>query len=137
MPFWRCFYHIIWSTKQRAPTITAQNESIIFEAIRAKSLEMGCQILAMNAVSDHIHVAVSIPPSLAVAEWVRSSKGVSSYQINTRLPDDLAHFRWQGGYSALTFGARNQAFVVRYIENQKQHHADATLQPYLEYLEED
>jgi putative transposase len=137
MPFWRCFYHIIWATHQRGPLITAQNEPIIFEAIHAKSREMGCQLLAINGIQDHIHTAVIIPPSLAVADWIRNVKGLASYQVNTRWPDDEFHFHWQGGYSVLTFGARQQHFVVNYIRNQKQHHAEGTLEPYLEHLEEE
>ncbi len=135
MPFWRCFYHIVWSTRQRAPAITAQNEPVVFGAIQAKSHEMGCQVLAVNGVEDHIHVAVAIPPNLAVAEWVRNVKGASSHQVNTQMPDEAGPFRWQGGYSVLTFGARNQHFVVEYIQNQKQHHAGGTLEPYLEHLQ--
>lgn len=137
MPYWRCFYHIIWATYQRAPLVTAQIEPIIFEAIHAKSREMGCQILAVNGVQDHIHTAVTIPPSLAVAAWIRNVKGISSHQVNTRWSDDEIHFRWQSGYSVLTFRVRQQHFVVNYIRNQKQHHAEDTLEPYLERLEDD
>ena len=45
------------------------------------------------------------------------------------------HFRWQNGHGVLSFGAKQLAYVVAYIEQQKQHHAEKTIQPYLEQIE--
>ena len=135
MPFWRCFYHVIWTTKHRAPLITTENEPIIFHVVRDKTAELGGEVLAVNAVSDHMHVAVSIPPKVAVAEWVKRTKGVSAYEINQRFPDSFDPFRWQDGYGVLTFGARNLDTVVSYVQRQKEHHAQNDLLAYLEQVE--
>jgi putative transposase len=136
MSFWRCYYHIVWTTKNREPLITAASEGILFDAVRRKCAELKCEIQALNAVSDHIHVAVCIPPAIAVADWVKHVKGTSSFAVNSMFPSAESHFRWQSGYGVLTFGTKNLPFVVRYIQNQKQHHADGTLQTYLERTED-
>lgn len=107
MPFWRCYYHVVWATKNRAALITPEKESLIFAVIRAKSVELKGEVLAVNGVQDHVHVAVAIPPGLAVADWVRQVKGASSYEVNTRFPNTTPRFAWQSGYSVLTFGAKN------------------------------
>jgi putative transposase len=135
MPFWRCCYHIIWTTKHRASLITPDYEPIIFHVVRDKTAELGGEMLAVNAVSDHVHVAVTIPPKVAVAEWVKRAKGVSAYEINQRFPDSLDPFRWQDGYGVLTFGAKNLDTVVSYIQRQKEHHAHNDLLAYLEQVE--
>ena len=136
MPFWRCYYHIIWATKNRSLWITPQIEPVIFATIREKANELGTEILAMNTVPDHIHVAVSIPPKLAVAEWVKQMKGTSTRDVNAKFPDLETSFGWQQSYGVLTFGAKNSKFVVEYVERQKEHHANQTLQPYLEQIDD-
>ena len=136
MPFWKCYFHAVWATHRREAVITPPLEAVIFEAIRYKSTEMECAILALNGIEDHIHVAVSIPPKVAPAEWLRNIKGLSTRQINDSFPDLPSRFRWQDSYGLLTFGAKNLSFVSQYIENQKSHHAANTIQPYLEQTED-
>jgi len=136
MSFWKCYFHAVWATHKRESVITSQIEIVIFEAIRHKSAEMECVILALNGVEDHIHVAVSIPPKIAPAERLRNVKGLSARQVNDSFPDLMPRFRWQDGYGLLTFGAKNMPFVVQYIENQKMHHNMRTLEPYLEQVDD-
>lgn len=137
MPFWRCFYHAIWSTYKREPLITTVVEKVIFEAIIAKSKSMGGRVYAVNGIADHIHVAVSFPPTVAGVEWLRNVKGLSAHNVNESFPNQESLFRWQHGYGLLTFGKRNLDMVVAYIENQKSHHALNTLQSYLEQTDSD
>ncbi|MCA9903018.1 MAG: IS200/IS605 family transposase [Anaerolineae bacterium] len=135
MPFVRCFYHVIWATKYRAPLITPDVERALLQTVREKSQMLGCPILAIEAVEDHIHVAVANVPRIAVAEWVRQVKGLSSRQINALFPDRELRFAWQESYGVLTFGAKNLEFVVEYVNRQKAHHAANTLEMYLEQTE--
>ncbi|MEO8392118.1 MAG: IS200/IS605 family transposase [Chloroflexota bacterium] len=137
MAFWRCYYHIIWATKNRSLWITPQIERVIFATIREKASELETEILAINSVSDHIHAAVCIPPKLSVAEWVKQMKGTSTRDINRQFPDLETSFSWQQSYGVLTFGAKHSKFVVNYVESQKEHHANQTLEPYLEQIDDD
>ena len=89
-------------------------------------------MIAVNGIPDHVHVAVSIPPTLTVTDWVKNVKGVSSHEVNNVLAEQAARFRWQSGYGVLTFGTRNLDFVVSYIQKQKQHHANNHLYQLLE-----
>jgi putative transposase len=87
MPFWRCYYHVIWATKKRAEWITPQVEIVILETMREKAVELESTLLAVNTVADHIHIAACIPPKLAIAEWVKRMKGTSTRNVNDQLPD--------------------------------------------------
>jgi putative transposase len=135
--FWRCYYHLVWTTKHRAPLITLQVEPVLFQAIREKCRELAVEIIAVNAVEDHIHIAVEIPPKLSIANWVKHIKGASSYAVNSHFPNTEMRFQWQTGYGVLTFGATALPMVTDYINNQKRHHANKTLEPYLEQTGED
>lgn len=134
MPHWICYYHVVWATKERLPLITPQNEKLLLEAIEQQSVKLKCPVVALNAVTDHVHIAVCIPPGLAVAQWVSKVKGFSSRAMNETYPD--TSFQWQEGYGVLTFGTKNLPFVKTYIENQKEHHQKHTLYSQLEQTEE-
>ena len=136
MTFWKCYYHVVWTTKNRSGLITPQIETVVFDTIKAKSLALETEILAVNGIPDHVHVAAAIPPKLAVAEWVRNVKGASAREVNAMFPNLNEHFRWQECYGVLTFGAKNMDYVIGYIAHQKEHHANQTLQPYLEQTDE-
>jgi len=135
VPFWRCYYHVVWATHGRQPLMTPDVEQIIHETIIDKSLGLACHVIAMSGTADHIHVAVNIPPKLAVSTWVGRVKGASARNVNERCSDQMERFRWQSSYGVLTFGQKNLPFVVAYIQAQKQHHQQSTLVPYLERIE--
>jgi putative transposase len=85
---------------------------------------------------DHLHLAVSIPPKIAVADFIGQIKGSSSFRINKQDANaEQRGFRWQTEYGALTFGERSLATVVAYVENQATHHASHTLWPSFERLD--
>lgn len=130
--FWRCFYHLVWTTKRRAPMLIGDVETKVLSLIREKSVETGTPLVAIGGATDHIHIAVSIPPRLSVSEWVRTIKGFTAFEMNQLYPNRSDRFQWQGGYGVLTFGEKQISFVTDYIHNQKQHHADKTLYAALE-----
>ena len=123
MPYVKCFYHVIWATKSRQPLITRPIETLLLATIRQKSLELRCPILELNAVEDHVHVAVCIVPRVSAADWIRQVKGFTTYAINTNFLDLENRFKWQEGYGLVTFGEKNLPFVRGYIAHQKEHHA--------------
>ena len=134
MPFWKCFYHLIWATKHRAPRITADYEAFLFKLIPHLSKEQDSQIFAINGTEDHIHIAVSIPPKIAISQWVKRIKGASSNQCNQVFTNE-DRFYWQSGFGVLTYGRKQLDFVIEYIHNQKQHHAENTIQSYMEQID--
>jgi len=91
-----------------------------------KAEELGLKIHAAGNVDDHVHVVVSIPPKMSVADCVRHLKGASAYAIN-HMPGSFDQFRWQGGYGALSVGERSLETVMAYAARQKERHADKTI----------
>ncbi|MGB1286262.1 MAG: IS200/IS605 family transposase [Aggregatilineales bacterium] len=134
MTFWKCYYHLICATHQRQPLITPEVKKVIYIAIEERARGMKCHILAMNAMPDHLHIAMNIPPSYSIADCMQNLKGLSAYRVNQISPDTETIFRWQKGYGVLTFGAKNLSYVQSYIENQQIHHTNDTTENYLERL---
>ncbi len=137
MPFWRLYYHIVWGTYQREPLLAGEVEHQVYGALLGKAEELGIVVHAIGSVEDHIHLAVSIPPRLAIADCIRHFKGSSARYVN-QLQGASRKFGWQDGYGVLSFGERSLTQVVTYVQGQKEHHRQgSTLAIYERMIEND
>jgi putative transposase len=134
--YWRLFYHLVWATKGREPLIDDEREVVIERLIRSSSLETGAVLYAVGMMPDHIHVAVSIPPRIAISAFVQQLKGESSHLLNHGAGRDReAWFQWQPQYGVVSVGERSLADIVAYVQNQRTHHAANRLWPLFEITE--
>ena len=101
MPLWRLYYHLVWATKERQPLINPEKETTLYHYIISKADSLGCIVHAIGGVEDHIHLLVSIPPTLAIADFVRNLKGSSSHYLN-QLTVSANKFGWQEGYGVFS-----------------------------------
>ncbi len=131
MPYWRLHYHLVWATYQRHSLLSAEREPVIHNTLATKCRELHVLLHAVGNTEDHVHVLVSVPPKLAIAECVRHLKGASSHAAN-RVPDVESIFRWQDSYGALTVSEDGLPWVMEYVRDQKQHHSTQTLLVMLE-----
>ena len=133
MAYTKLFYHIIWSTKYREPTITSQIEDKLHGYVARKAISLGAIVYAVNGIEDHVHIAVSIPPTIAISKFIGQIKAVASTKINqSGLCDEK--FYWQSSYSIFSFRESELTLVVRYINNQKLHHATGRIRKHMETL---
>ncbi len=61
MTYWRLHYHLIWSTQDRQPTLTAEREKMFYGVLYRKAEELEIKIHAAGNIEDHAHVVASIP----------------------------------------------------------------------------
>jgi putative transposase len=131
MPFWQLYYHIVWATKDRLPLITSDIEGHLHQIVRNKVASFEGELYAINGTHDHIHIAASIPPTIALAKFIGEIKGAASFHINHSPKGDHT-LDWQRGYGAISFRDSELSKVVEYILAQKQHHADGKISKSLE-----
>jgi len=134
MPYWRLHYHLIWTTYERVPMLDNSTETIVHDALHRKARTLGILVHAVGNNEDHIHVIVSIPPTMSVADCVRHLKGASAYTVN-HMPGERPAFKWQEGYGAVTISERSLPSVIAYVNNQKQHHHEGTVIGIYEHTE--
>ena len=134
MSYHQLFYHLVWATKHRAPLITPDFEPALHSWIRAKAIDLGAMIFALNGMADHVHLVASIPPTLAVSKFVGQVKGASSARVN-RSGSLSTTFAWQDRYGAFTFDKKRLSRVVAYVERQKEHHGERSTIAALERVE--
>jgi putative transposase len=76
MPRYHLFYHFVWTTKRRLPLINEGNEAYIYQTIRNKTDQLGGIVHALNGVSDHVHLVVTVPPVVSLSNLIGQIKGV-------------------------------------------------------------
>jgi putative transposase len=132
MPYWRLFYHIVWGTKGRLELINPAWEAELHGYMWRKATALECIPHAIGGMPDHIHVAISIPPKMAVATIIGQLKGASSHHINENYAD--GSFAWQAEYGVVSFSEKALPVIVEYVKNQKKHHSQDTIKTALENL---
>jgi REP element-mobilizing transposase RayT len=85
-------------------------------------------VLALNGMPDHVHLAVALPATLAVADLAKQTKGASARFVNDTLRPE-ALFKWQGGYGAFTISPSDVERMGAYVRGQKEHHRCGELYP--------
>ena len=135
---WRCKYHIVFAPKYRRQAIYGKIKADIGQILRKLCEQKGVEIIEAQACPDHIHMLVSIPPSLSVAQFVGYLKGKSSLMIfdrhaNLKYKYGNRHF-WCRGYYVDTVG-RNEKVISEYIKNQLQDDVAADQISFKEYLD--
>lgn len=123
MPYTQLFYHLVWATKERAPLITPRVRPMLYGFIRAKAVGLGGTVFAIGGVEDHVHVVTSVPPRIALATFIGQVKGVASAKVNREGILGDIRFSWQEEYGAFSFDRKRLPYVVAYVEQQEEHHA--------------
>ena len=118
---YRCQYHIVFAPKYRRKEIYGKLRKDIGEILRKLCEQKDVEILEAHACVDHIHILVSIPPHLSIAQFMGYLKGKSSLMIfdrhaNLKNKYGSRHF-WCRGYYVDTVG-RNKKIIAEYIRDQ-------------------
>ena len=120
---YRCQYHIVFAPKYRRKIIYGQLKADIGKILRQLCEAKKVEILEAEACPDHIHMLVSIPPYLSIAQFVGYLKGKSTLMIfdrhaNLKYKYGSRSF-WCRGYYVDTVG-KNEKIIREYIKNQLQ-----------------
>ena len=118
---WRCKYHIVFAPKYRRQAIYKEIRADVGRILRELSERKHVEVIAGECCPDHIHMLVSIPPYLSVAQYMGYLKSKSSLMIfdrhaNLKYKYGSRHF-WCRGYYVDTVG-RNERVIKTYIQNQ-------------------
>lgn len=130
------YLHFVWSTYQRLPLFTKDLEAKVFAYILTVCQKDGCELLAIGAMPDHIHLLVKFSNTLTFGQFVQHVKGGSSRLVSHTLKPDIG-FSWQKGYAVFSIRKGDMEATRRYILRQKEHHASGKLWPSLEEIPPD
>ncbi len=84
-----------------------------------KSKSIYIKIIFVNA--DNVHCLIDLPTNMSIEDLVKLIKGASSHWINKERIIETK-FSWARGYGVFSVSQSNLDKVIKYIENQEEHH---------------
>jgi REP element-mobilizing transposase RayT len=129
-------YHIIFSTKDRRPLITPDNEVRLYDYLGGTIRKLGGISLVLNGTEDHVHLLAKLRPDCALSDVLRDLKANATWWMHDVFPS-LKNFSWQRGYGAFTVSQSNVEAVRKYIARQKEHHQKISFRDeFIQFLQE-
>jgi putative transposase len=130
--------HLVWHTKNSVPLLTPEIEPIAHRILKKRVLHIpGAFVHEIGGTETHVHIAVSIPPTLTISEFIGQLKGGSSHDVNQTVGRKQKTLEWQAGYGVVSVGTGDLPWVKDYIRNQREHHARGTVHDRLEDITDD
>jgi REP element-mobilizing transposase RayT len=123
----RILVHVIFSTKDREPVLIPEIRAELHAYLASVLDEKGCVSLQVGGIEDHVQLLFALSRTLSMAQVVEAVKVYSSKWLKTQ-GDALASFYWPSGYGAFSVSQSNTETVVRYIQEQEEHHRHRTFQ---------
>ena len=135
MPYVRVWIHLVWSTKNREPLLTAELRSRLFEHIQENAKVKEIRLDTIGGYLDHVHALISLGSAQTIARVAQLLKGESSHWVNEHMQTGPP-FEWQNDYYAVSVGDTAVDSVRAYIRGQEEHHKKKGFgEEYQEFLE--
>jgi putative transposase len=115
------YIQIVFAVQGRQSLIQAERNDELQKYITGIVTNQGQKLIAINNMPDHMHILIGQKATMALSDLVRDIKAGSSGFINERRWV-AGRFSWQEGFGAFSYGHSQLGAVIRYIQNQQQHH---------------
>ena len=119
------YIQFVFAVKYRQSIIHKAWKDDLYKYITGIVQNHKSKMLAINGISDHIHIFIGYKPTIAIPDLVKDIKVASSLWINEKKLTKQ-HFNWQEGYGAFSYRLRDIDEICRYIQNQEEHHKKRT-----------
>jgi REP element-mobilizing transposase RayT len=129
----KIYVHLVFSTKHRAPMISAGIESRLHGYMTGIIKKRESLLVRIGGIEDHVHALVLLSKNDTVADLLQVTKKESSRWIKKQ-GAEFGEFYWQDGYAGFSVSESAVERCVAYINNQKTHHARMGFQPELRML---
>jgi putative transposase len=134
--FHQLYYHFAWSTHSRVQLLRRDHRPQILAILNEEAKKRGGYPIRHNAMPDHVHLLVKLPPTVKVSEFIGQVKGATAHRINEEIKPNFK-VKWQEGYGVLSLRKDETEKVSRYIDNQEEHHRTGRLSTLLERTEDE
>jgi putative transposase len=87
--------HLVWHTKASSPLLTPIVAPIAHRCLRKRIIDTpGAYVHEIGGIENHVHLAVSIPPTLTISDWIGELKGGSSHDVNQEVGKRQKVLQW-------------------------------------------
>lgn len=114
-------YHLVWCPKFRRPVLAGDVGKRLAELIPLEVERLGGRVLELVVQPDHVHLFVTFPPTIAIAQIMFRLKGTTAYQLRKEFPRLKSRLPslWTRSYYVGTAGHVSAETIKRYIDEQK------------------
>jgi REP element-mobilizing transposase RayT len=123
--------HLVFSTKNREKRISDEIQAKLWPYMAGIARNHRFEAIKIGGVEDHAHALLVLPATMPLAKAIQALKACSSKWLNET--NAIRDFSWQEGYGAFSVSASQTEGVIRYIDNQRAHHAKRSFED--EFLE--
>lgn len=129
------YIHLVFAVKNRGCFIAPNWQQDLYAYIIGIIENRRHKVYAIGGMRDHIHILVSMSPTLSVSDLVQETKRASTLWIKDQHLID-GNFAWQEGFGAFSYSKSQVSKVAAYIQNQQKHHVGKTMrEEYIEFLQ--
>ncbi len=118
--YYQISMQLVFAVKHREALITDNFRETLHKYIGGILVNQKHKPLAINSVHDHIHIFFGMHPC-DIPALIRDLKSDSSTFINQNKFTKFK-FGWQEGYGLFSYTLSHRSNVIKYIENQQEHH---------------
>jgi putative transposase len=119
--FSQIYIQTVFAVNSRLSLVRTEFKEELYKYITGIVKNKGQKLISINGMTDHVHILIGLKPAMALADLVQDIKADSSNFIN-RKKWVRGRFSWQEGYGAFSYGHSQLDTIIRYIQNQEQHH---------------
>jgi len=127
MGYIKIWVHLVWTTKDREPSLTNDIRKLVFDHIRENAHRKGIYLDYINGYTDHVHCLISLGPGQNIDKIMMLLKGESSFWMNKE-KIIRKKFEWQDEYFAVSVSESAVNKLRDYIKNQEHHHRKKSFQ---------
>ena len=116
-----CEYHIIWCTKYRRSALSDEIQARFKELVLESQQTYGFIVRALETMTDHVHLLISIPPTENVSLMIGKIKGMTAKVLR----EEFSHLKsrlpnlWTRSYFVASTGGVTLAALKQYVDSQK------------------
>ena len=132
--FTQIHLHLVFAVKFRQAQIKDEWKNELYKYTTGIIQNNSHKVLIINGMADHIHILIGFRSTQSLADLMRDIKQMTSLWINENKLTKQK-FAWQEGYGAFSYGQSQLPMIIKYIENQEEHHRKKTfLDEYKSFL---
>lgn len=115
--------HLVFVTKYRRAVFTDDMLTFTEHTMRGACDELGADLVEFNGETDHVHLLVAYPPTLAISALVQRLKGRTAYAVRREYTGACVRARmrghlWSPSYFAVSCGGAPLSIIKQYIDGQ-------------------
>jgi REP element-mobilizing transposase RayT len=137
MSYVQLLIHAVVRTHKSEPTLPIDGKiKFLYQEIWGIIKNKGAYLYRINSMSDYAHLLFTMPPTIALADFMKALKSSSSKILKTA--EGFEQFKaWGEGYAALSYSLRDKDMIIKYIINQQEHHKTVTFKDeYMAFISE-